>query len=193
MRFNERVLNQQAKLAGIVFANSPELFAPIIGDAGVDFLKEHLDMELQEYGAFVTAMPPMYQDRKYLEQALNIVLQADPGFVNDYLAIMTESDLSVAIRKFQKKTALRKVFEQQQMAAQQEREDALQQQIAALEQQVQQAQIDAGLQETQMKNESQERRSLQSGQVKLADTKIKVLGDLAKPIPPKAPAKAPAK
>jgi len=193
MRFNERVLNQQAKLAGIVFAHSPELFAPIIGDAGVDFLKEHLDMELQEYGAFVSAMPPMFQDRKYLEAALNIVLQADPGFVNDYLAIMTEPDLSVAIRKFQRKTALRKVFEQQQMAAQQEREDALQQQIAALEQQVQQATIDAGLQSTQMKNESQERRSLQSGQVKLADTKIKVLGDLAKPIPPKAPAKAPAK
>lgn len=193
MRFNERVLNQQAKLAGIVFANSPELFAPIIGDTGVDFLREHLDMELQEYGAFVSAMPPMFQDRKYLEQALNIVLQASPEFVNDYLAIMTEPDLSVAIRKFQKKTALKKVFEQQQMAAQQEREDALQQQIAALEQQVQQAQIDAGITETQMKNESQERRSLQSGQVKLADTKIKVLGDLAKPIPPKAPAKAPAK
>ncbi len=183
MRFNERVLNQQAKLAGIVFANSPELFAPIIGDAGVDFLREHLDMELQEYGAFVSAMPPMFQDRKYLEQALNIVLQASPEFVNDYLAIMTEPDLSVAIRKFQKKTALRKVFEQQQMAAQQEREDALQQQIAALEQQVQQAQIDAGLQETQMKNESQEKRSLQQGQVKLASDKIKVLGDLAKPQP----------
>jgi len=193
MRFNERVLNQQAKLAGIVFAHSPELFAPIIGDAGVDFLKEHLDMELQEYGAFVSAMPPMFQDRKYLEAALNIVLQADPGFVNDYLAIMTEPDLSVAIRKFQRKTALRKVFEQQQMAAQQEREDALQQQIAALEQQVQQAQIDAGIEETILKNTSQEKRSLQQGQVKLASDKIKVLGDLAKPIPPKAPAKAPAK
>lgn len=189
MRFNERVLNQQAKLAAIVFAHSPKLFAPIIGSSGVDFLAEHLDMELQEYGAFVTAMPPMYQDRRYLENALNIVLQNDPSFINDYLSIMMESDLGVAVRKFNRKTALRKVFEQQQMAAQQEREDALQQQIASLEQQVQQAQIDAGLQSTQMKNESQERRSLQSGQVKLADTKIKVLGDLAKPVSPKTPPK----
>lgn len=193
MRFNQRVLNQQAKLAAIVFAHSPELFAPIIGDTGVDFLKEHLDLELQEYGAFVSAMPPMYQDRRYLEGALNIALQGDPTFVNDYLAIMMESDLSVAVRKFQRKSALRKIFEQQQMQAQAERDEALQERIAALEAQSQQNAQQTQLTDTNLKNQGQMERTLATGRTKLASDKLKLMGDamktqamLNKPQPAKA-------
>lgn len=193
MRFNERVLNQQAKLAAIVFAHSPELFAPIIGDTGVDFLKEHLDLELQEYGAFVSAMPPMFADRRYLEGALNIVLQGDPTFVNDYLAIMMEQDLSVAVRKFQRKSALRKIYAEQQAQAQAQQEQALQERVAALEAQSQQQALQAQLAETQMKNEGQMERTLATGRVKLSSDKLKLMGDamktqatLNKPQPSKA-------
>lgn len=189
MRFNERILNQQAKLVKIVFPHSADLFAPVIGDVGIDFLREHIEIDLDEFGAFVSAMPPMYQDRKYLEQALTIVLQSSPEFVNDYLSIMMESDLQTAVRKFQRKSALRKIFEQQQMQAEAERNDALQQKMAALDQQKLQMELQAGLTDTEMKNKSQMERALASGRVKLADTKIKVLGDLAKPMPPKNTAK----
>lgn len=193
MRFNERVLNQQAKLAAIVFAHSPNLFAPIIGTSGVDFLKDNLDMELQEYGAFVTAMPPMFSDRRYLEGALNIVLQGDPSFVNDYLAIMMESDLSVAVRKFQRKSALRKIYAEQQAQAQAQQDQETQMRISALEQQAQQQAQQTQLMDTQMKNEGQDRRALISSRTKLASDKLGLMGDamkvradLSKPQPTRA-------
>ena len=180
MRFNERVLNQQAKLIKIVFPHSPEVFAPIIGEAGVDFLKEHIDLDLDEFGTFVTAQPPMFSDRRYLEAALNIVLQADPTFVNDYLAIMMESDLGVAVRKFQRRSALRKIMEQQQMEAQAQREEEMQMRITALEQQQAQQTLQAQMAQTQVKNQGQMERTLATGKTKLASDKIKLMGDLAK-------------
>lgn len=175
MRFNERVLNQQAKLAKIAFAHAPELFAPVVGSSGIDFLKEHIDMDLDEFGTFVTVAPPMFSDRRYLENALNIVLQGDASFVGDYLSIMMEPDISVAVKKFTRKNALRKIFEQQQIQAQQEQEQALQERVAALEAQSQQQALQAELANTQLKNSGQMDRTLATGRVKLSSDKLKLM------------------
>lgn len=180
MRFNQRVLNQQAKLASISFAHAPELFAPIISETGVDFLKENIDLELQELGIFVSAMPPMFSDRRYLENALNIVLQNDPAFISEYLSIMMESDLSVAVRRFQRKTTLRKIYAEQQAQAQAEQDRALQERIAALEQQAQLQAQQTQLADTTLKNEGQDRRALISSRTKLSGDKLKLMSDSMK-------------
>src|SRR5690606_10571715 len=76
-RFCSRVLNHQAKLIKIVFPKSPEMFAPIIGDTGIDFLKEHIDLDLDEFGVYVESLPPQFMDRQKLEQMMMIALQSD--------------------------------------------------------------------------------------------------------------------
>jgi len=179
-RFNERVLNQQAKLVKIVFPHSPEVFAPIIGSTGVDFLKEHIDLDLDEFGAFVEALPPMFIDRQKLESLLMMTVQSDPTFIDDALAIMMEQDTSVAVRKFQRRRGLRKALEEQQAQAAQQQEQELQMKMKALEQQQAQQQMQAQMQDTQMKNEGQNQRALISSRTKLNDSKIKGTFDLAK-------------
>lgn len=182
-RFCSRILNQQAKLVKIVFPKAPENFAPIIGDVGVDFLREHIDLDLDEFGAWAESLPPNFMDRGKLEQAIMIVLQGDPTFIDDALAIMLEPDTKVAVRKFQRKRALRKIYDaQQQQAAQQQQMAAMQSQQQA-EQQAQQAEQQSTLALQGLKNKGAMDRSTQQGQVKLYDRKIQALMDANKPQP----------
>lgn len=181
-RFCSRVLNHQAKLIKIAWAGK-EVFAPIIGDTGIDFLKEHIDLDLDEFGAWVESVPPIFRDRQNLENMLSIAVQSDPSFIDDALSIMMETDTRVAVRKFQRKRALRKIFETQQAQLAQEQQDALEERLAALESQSQDKQIMAGLQEQKMKNDSAELRSIMQGRTKLNETKLKLLGEYNKPQP----------
>ena len=180
MRFNERVLNHQAKLIKIVFPHSPELFAPVIGTSGIHFLQEHIDLDLDEFGTFVEAKPPIFTDRRYLENAMNLVLQQDPGFISDYLKIMMEPDIQVAVRSFTRRDTLRKIYQEQQAQAQAQQEQELQQRISALEAQQQQQVLKAQLAETEMKNQGQMDRTLATGRVKLSSDKLKLMGDAMK-------------
>ncbi len=182
-RFCSRVLNHQAKLIKIVFPKAPEVFAPIIGDTGIDFLREHIDLDLDEFGAFVQSLPPMFLDRQKLEQMVMVAVQSDPSFLDDALAIMMEPDTKVAIRQFQRKRALRKVYEAQMQQAQQEREAAIQEQVNQIEAaKVQQSgQVPIQLQE--MKNKGSYDRTIAQGKVKLGEQKIKgLMQQLNKPM-----------
>lgn len=172
-RFCSRVLNYQAKLVKIAWAGK-ETFAPIIGDTGIDFLKNHVDIDLDTY-LVVESQAPQVMDRQKLDAMINIVLQTDPTFIDDALQIMLEPDTKVAIRKFQKKRYLRKAVEtqmqQQQMMMQQ------QQQMMALQQQAQSQdkKIMGDLQVQDSKNQGALQRTLAQGRVRLNEKKIDAL------------------
>jgi hypothetical protein len=180
-RFCSRVLNHQAKLVKIVFPKAPDIFSPIIGDVGVDFLREHIELDLDEFGVFVESQPPMFLDRQKLEQMLMIVVQSDPQFIDDALAIMMEPDTKVAIRHFQRKRALRKVYEAQMQQAQQEREAQMQEQMQQLEAQRLQAEQQTPLELQNMKNQGALERTLAQGRVKLNEPKVKAMMESIKP------------
>lgn len=175
-RFCSRVQNSQAKLMKISWAGK-EKFAPIIGDVGVDFLKEHFDLELEEVGVIVESLPPIFQDRAKLEQLVTLAVQSDPEFMNDALAILIEPDTRVAVRRFQRKTAMRKIFEQQQLQLQQQQQAALEQRLASLEQERERMKMNNDLLLQESKNEGALERSVAQGRVKLRSDEIKILGD----------------
>jgi hypothetical protein len=177
-RFCSKVLNHQAKLIKIAWAGK-EVFAPIIGDVGVDFLKDNIDLELEDFDVFVESIPPLLQDRAKFEQLLMIVVQSDPDFIDDAIQILSEPDLKVAIRKFQRKRALKKAFEAKQQEAQQQQQDALQERLQRMQAQTQQQQIQGNLASTHMKNETNLQKTAMTGRVKLSSDKIKALAKLA--------------
>lgn len=179
-RFCSRVLNHQAKLIKIVFPKNPEVFSPIIGDAGVDFLKEHIGLDLDEFNAWVECLPPNFMDRQKLEQLMMMAVQGDPELIDDVVGIMMEPDTKVALRKFQRVRKLRKIFQIQQQQLQDERDAQLQETIASMESENVDKQIQGNLTGIQMKNQNTKENSLASGRVKLNEAKIKGIYDMMK-------------
>lgn len=175
-RFCSRVLNQQAKFIKIAWANSDrELFAPIIGDVGIDFLKNNIDIDLDEFNTWVSSLPPMIADRGKFENFVSQMVlggQLDPV---DALQIVLEPDTKVAVRILQRKNVIRKMLEAQQAKDEQDRDAQLQQNLAASQQQHEQTllQGEAGLQT--LKNNNALAKTAMTGRVKIADAKIKAL------------------
>lgn len=176
-RFCSRVLNHQAKLIKIAWANK-EMFAPIIGDTGIDFLREHIDLDLDEFGVFVDSAPPMLRDRQALEETLNLYLQTsqgDPQVLADVLDIRLEPDTKVAIRKFQRKIALRIKMQQEMQQQQMQQEQQMQEAQMAQQEQMSQQELNNLLQLQQMKNQGNMQKTLATGRVKLNSEKLRLL------------------
>jgi hypothetical protein len=172
-------MNHQAKMVKIAWAGK-EVFAPIIGDSGIDFLKNNVDLDLDTF-IVIESLPPIAVTRQKLEAMLNIVLQSDPEFIDDALDIMMDSDLTSAIRKFKKKRALRKMYQERQAQMVAEREQTVQAQVAQTEAQNKDKELMTSLELQNKKNEGALQRSLQQSRTKLTSDKIKVIGDLNKP------------
>jgi hypothetical protein len=173
-RFCSRVMTQQAKLVKLAWANK-EIFAPIIGDTGVDFLSDNTDITLDEFDIQCLSLPPSMADRQKLEQILMTAVQSDPEFIDDALDIMMETDIAVAYKKFKRRRALRKMFlmQQEQMASEQEQmmtQAQLQQQMAAA-----QGGWQNQLQLQQMKNQGNMAKTLATSRTKLNAEKLRLL------------------
>ena len=115
-----------------------------------------------------------------------MAVQSDPELLDDVVGIMMEPDTKVALRKFQRARRLRKIFQIQQEQMQQERDAQVQQQIAAMEAENVDKQIQGNLQNTELKNQGGMAKTLATGRVKLNDTKIKGMFDAMKPQTPKS-------
>lgn len=176
-RFCARVLNHQAKMIKIAWADR-EIFAPIIGDTGIDFLRENIDLDLDEFGVFVESLPPMIRDRQALEESLNIYLQSaqgDPQVLADVLAIRLETDTKSAIRMFQRKIAMRVKMQQEQQAQQVQQEQAMQEQQLQAQQKMSSEELNQLLQLQMMKNQGNMQKTLATGRVKLNSEKLRLL------------------
>lgn len=178
-RFCSRVLTHQSKLVQIAWPNK-EQFAPIIGDAGVDFLREHVDIELDEYGVVVESLPPMVQDRQKFEQLVMIALQADPSFIDDAIAILLETDIDVAVRKMQRRRAIKAVIQQKMAEQEAQRDRQLEERIQAMETQRQEQQNAADQQLQDSKNKTNRENTLISSRTKLREAGLGLLGDTLK-------------
>jgi hypothetical protein len=174
-RFCSRVLNHQAKLVKIAWAGK-EIFAPIIGDVGIDFLKDNVDISLDEFDVVIQSLPPTTLDRKVLQDMIMIALQSGELPISDAMDIMLEPDTTVAVRKFRRRYQLRQMFLSQQEAQAAQQEQQMQEQQMMLQNQQAQGNWQNQLQLQQMKNQGNITKTLLTGRVKLADKKLSLLG-----------------
>ncbi len=173
-RFCSRIHNYQAKLVKIAWAGK-EVFAPIIGDVGVDFLREHIDLDLDDFDCWMASLPPLINDRQKLESLVQLALQSQQVTLEDALAILLEPDTKVAVRRFNRKMALRRVMDAKQQQAQADQDQQLQQQQEQA--QMQQAQmVQQGQQQLQeQKNAGNREKTLITSRTKLNTAKLDLL------------------
>lgn len=99
--FSSKVWNTQAKLAKISWAEK-ERFAPIIGDVGVDFLKNDVDLDLNDYGVFIQVTPKLVDDLQSFQSIIMAGLQSGQVSLEDTLSLLLETDVVSGIRRFEK-------------------------------------------------------------------------------------------
>lgn len=181
-QFTTNIWNQIAKLVKIAWAGK-EKFAAIIGDAGVNFLEQDVDLDLNDYAVFVSETPRLLDDINSLHQLVMAGVQSGELKFADAMTLLVEKDVVSAIRKYEKITRKR---EKEQAAQEQQNAMQLQQQQAdnqmANQEKMQQYNAQTSEQATQkakelqaMKDQSADQRELVKGRVKLQDTKIKGL------------------
>lgn len=146
-QFTTNIFNQLARLVKVSWAGK-EKFAPIIGDAGIDFLNEEIDVDLDDYAVFVEATPRLVDDLSSFQQLVMAAIQSGDLKFGDAMTLLMEKDVPSAIQKYNKITAKREremaeMQQQQEMAMQeakaQQQQDMIAKQAEFNNQQAQQA------------------------------------------------------
>jgi len=132
--FQTRVWNYQARLVKIAFPKAPERFAPIIGDTGVDFLTNDIDLELNDYAVFVDVTPALLDDLNRFQGIIMAAMQSGSLTFQEAMILLMEKDVMAGIRRYQKimqkKEAQAKIDQQEQMMMEQQAQMEAQRQMS---------------------------------------------------------------
>lgn len=181
--FSTNVWNNMAKLVKIAWAGK-ERFAPIIGDAGVDFLKEDIDLSLDDYGVFIEETPRLVDDLNSFQALVMTGLQQGQLRMDDAIKLLLEKDVVNAVRKLEKIMNKREQEQREQEMAMQEQQAQLQlQQQQAMgqwnaQQSEQAAQKAVALQA--QKGQDQMKQIAAQGHIDLSEQQVKSLTELLK-------------
>jgi len=163
-----KAMNKQAGLAKIAWAGK-ERFAAIIGDTGINFLEEDIELDLNDYNVFIEEVPPAMADQQMFYQLVMAGVQSGQVPLVQAMKVLMEKDVDEAIimLELEMKKAEQAQAEQQDQLAQQE-----QQAMMAQQQQAEQAN-QAKLQTQQMKSQAEMQKIMTQGKL---DLKQGVLG-----------------
>jgi hypothetical protein len=152
-------LNHQAGLVKIAWENK-EVFSPIIGDIGYNFINQSTDIELDDYGVFIEVVPQSINDLQNFQQIVMAALQAGQLTFVDALKLLKEKQIIPAIRKFERAVMRREKKAQEQQAAQQQAAQQMQMQM-------QQQQMQAQAAQQQAQSQSQKDIAIAKGKIDL--------------------------
>jgi hypothetical protein len=97
-QFSEEVFNKMAALVKISWTEK-DIFAPLIGDVGVDFINQDIDLSLKDYGVFVENKPSTLHDKQQLEQLIMAAIQSGQLGIVDAMDLIKIKDVDFAIKK----------------------------------------------------------------------------------------------
>jgi hypothetical protein len=103
---NEQVLNHQAGLIKLSFAGN-ERYAPIIGDDGIDFLEDTMDLELDDFGVFMEEIPPILDDLMSFRGIVETALSSGQISFPDAARLLIEKDIEIGIERLERVIAKR--------------------------------------------------------------------------------------
>ena len=174
-QFCSHVLEHQAKLAKIAWAGK-ERFAPIIGEAGINFLQVDVDMDLHDYAVFIREVPPLVQDQQMFQQIILAAVQAGQLSFAQAMKLLLEKDVRVGVRQLEREQ--KKMMEQQAMMQQQAEQAAQQQQLAA-EADMAERQAQAKQLETAIQNEADIKKLITQGRLDMKGQLLDFKKDLS--------------
>jgi hypothetical protein len=100
-RLCEKLFNRVIGLVKICWTEKDN-FAFAIGDMGVDFIKQEVDLSLDDFDAKIEVTPPMILDATKLEGLIHAALQTQQIDFTDALDLLREKDMDNAIDKLKR-------------------------------------------------------------------------------------------
>jgi hypothetical protein len=178
-------MNKQAGLAKIAWAGK-ERFSPIIGDVGVDFLKEDVGLELNDYNVFIEEVPPVIADQQLFYQLVVTAIQSQQLSFMSGLKLLMEKDMDEAMAglememKRAERAQMAAAGQQQQGEAQKQQADmARQQAIEQSAQNIAQMQSQAKMQQANMQGRTDIQKIIAQAKLDLMQANTKFKQDLA--------------
>lgn len=169
-----KAMNKQAGLAKIAWAGK-ERFAPIIGDTGINFLEEDIELDLNDYNVFIEEVPPAIADQQMFYQLVMAGVQSGQLSFVSALKVLMEKDVDEAILMLEMEM-------KRQEEAQAEQQDALmqqEQQAMLAQQQAQEQANNTKMQAQQIKSEADLKKILAQGRLDLKQGVMGFKQDLA--------------
>jgi hypothetical protein len=155
-----KAMNKQAGLAKIAWAGK-ERFSPIIGDVGVNFLEQDIELDLNDYNVFVEEVPQALQDQQMFYNLVITGIQTGQVPFMLGLKLLMEKDVEEAVNMLEVETK-----RQEQMAQDQQQQLMQQQQEqAAAEQQQAQQEMALKAQSEQMRTQADLQKILAQGRL----------------------------
>lgn len=148
-QFFTRGMNKQAGLAKIAWAGK-EKFAPIIGDVGINFLEQDIELELNDYNVFIEETPEFAQDHQMFYQLVMTAIQSKTLPFVQGLKLLMEHDLDEAMSQLEIEVHKQEQMQMEQQQQQAQQQQAMMQQEQALAQSQQQQEMLKGQQKIQM-------------------------------------------
>ena len=151
--FSESIMTKLAALCKMSMRDK-DRWGMILGDSGVDFINNDLDLDLDDYAVFLKERPDIMNDKGKFNQTLDIALQQGAISLVDYLKLSLDAndDLRGAIQRFEDDVE-RRAQEAQQ--AQQKAMLAQQEAAAQAAQQLQSQRAQSDMMKEQLKGERQ--------------------------------------
>jgi len=120
-----KAVNKQAGLAKIAWAGK-ERFSPIIGDVGVNFLEQDIELDLNDYNVFVEEVPLAMQDQQMFYNLVMTGIQTQQLPLLFGMKLLMEKDVEEAMNLLEVETKRQEQSqeEQQQQLMQQQQEQA---------------------------------------------------------------------
>lgn len=178
--FCESIYTYMSGLIKIAWAGK-ERFSPIIGDSGVDFLRDDIDLQLDDYAVFVEEIPESISDKNSLQQIVIGALQSGSLNFVQAIKILNTRDIDYAVRMLEKsimEEERKKSMEQQKnlesQMAQAEQNRKSQIETAEL---TQKSQIDKMIMQEEMKGKNDIKSIITKGKVDLMKQGMKESGD----------------
>lgn len=169
-------------LAGLVKIawRDKDRFAPIIGESGINFLSEDIDLSMDDFGISLEEVPPAINDIQNLHEIVKLALQSQQIDLVDAMKILRETDIDYAIKILERSLNKKQqeMMQQQQQAIQQQQ--AMQQQQLQAQQQEKQQEMAIKQQESQTDRAADIDKIREKGKFDLANTAIKSRVDLKK-------------
>lgn len=166
-KFFTHSINKQAKLGKIAWAGK-ERFSPIIGDTGINFLKEDVDLDLNDYNVFVEEEPLALSDKQLFYNLVMQAMQSQQITFPAALRLFRERDVDEGMQdlELEYERNLQNQMEQQQQQQSMQQAQVVQQQQQSSQNasiKAQELQLKQALQ--QMKSQTELNKVLLSGKV----------------------------
>lgn len=174
-QYSGDVFTHLAGLGKIAWADK-ERFAGIIGDSGIDFLKEDIDLDLNDYGIKISEIPAILDDMQSFQAMVQAALQSGQIDFISAVKLMREKDIVQGIIRLERDIEKQRELQQQAQQAEMQAQQQMAQQAAEAEMQKEQAKAEADAQTKiaveQVKGQNKKEEKLIEGKFDMASDKM---------------------